>query len=599
MPWFPRMLKLPMRTRWCERPLELRIGSAPSACRFVSQHTAQSRHQAPLCRTNPCQLLQFTVGRQPRSDFAPKQVRFQPTQTPFSRPLHLFGRPVWSSSHSSPLYTIQNPNAPTAGQRGNFTYVNRFLVLVAVSGTILAVTLVGSFYLLYHYVEQALDPALGDARLLATTEKDNFAAVRKYLVSALVREHVMPDYRAALEYLTDARSLLIKEHSFMPNDPLVVELTLRIAELCDRLDDLSRAYAEYSRVWQQMTGPSRETFWSQTHQQWKATDQFLNDHYGQAVGRDPQFTQQRYRPTAADHDTHRQELITLVRLATQLGAVCVRQQRYDEAVEVLGHGLQWAKTLHGDTTSHGGTNQPSRLQTYIRQTGRWVLYEPHDWHYLELKLIGSMGDAYALKGQLASAYTLYQEALTRYRQYAPGRPNLSATAPHEPTAVPSAQISPIWTTLNTFLLRGQVSLPALLDPPLARHYVGAPGQFITTAEATTPSSAIDTWACFDAALMDHLGEVSHGLGRTHESDQWFQSSLTVSEAKSGIPICDQCASLTLGHLAMVAETREHPDQAMAFWRAAGAKAESATDDARLNICKTQIARLREASAPTE
>ncbi|KAJ1976948.1 hypothetical protein H4R35_002490 [Dimargaris xerosporica] len=524
---------------------------------------------------------------------------FRPTQAPFARSLHLFGRPLWPANSNSLLYTIHSPNTPAAGQRGNFTYVNRFLGLVVVSGTILAVALVGSFYLLYHYVEQALDPALGDVRLMANTEKDSFAAVRKYLVSALVREHVMPDCKAALEYLTDARDLLIKEHSFTTSDPLVVELTLRIAELCDRLDNLPRAYVEYSRVWQQMAGPSRDVFWTQTHQRWQETDQFLQDQHGEAADRGPQFAQQRYRPIAADHDTRHQELITLVRLATQLGAVCVRQQRHDEAIDVLGHGLQWAQALHDAANAQSNTDKPSRLQTYIRQTGRWVLYNSDDWHFLELKLIGSMGDAYALKGQLESAYALYQEALARYQRYAPGRPHLSTTSSHEPSTVPSAQISSIWTTLNTFLLRDQVSIPALLDPPLARHYVGTPGQFIATTEITTSSAAVDTWVCFDAALMDHLGEVSHGLGRTHESDQWFQSSLTVSEAKSGIPICDQCASLTLGHLAMVAEARKHPTQALAFWRAASAKAENAADNVRLKICKAQLARLRDINASTE
>ncbi|RKP34458.1 hypothetical protein BJ085DRAFT_28820 [Dimargaris cristalligena] len=452
-----------------------------------------------------------------------------------------------SSGPKSPLYSLRSASIRADANRGNFTYINRIAVALCISALALTVSVASSFYLLFDYIETELSP-IDDT---SGRVKD---PARKYLLSAAIREQILPSSDSALLYLQRARTMLLKEQGFTERDPVIVEITQRIAEHMDLQGRLIEAAREYTKVWDYHVG-SGDT-----------------------------------EPSTEPKPLDAANLVFKIRLALQFGAVNVGLTRWDAAKAQLGAGLLWISQLNSlveaESATSRGTGNP--WHTSIRQGGRPVIYNIHDVHLMEIRIIERLGDTYALQSQLPAAQRLYSDALTKYHSY---RALRDQAIQRGDLQLPTWRSVPHhWLWLNDEVYNGQIDLAGFYFPPVAA--VASLSRRRSMAKDHNKYPVVDPWVCVDAQLMDHLGEIKYGLGQREDADSWLASSRGVVERNSGIPACDSCAAVIYSHIARISEFNNQPEAAMAHWLVASRKAEAAKDAVLMEKCNRNLFQLQ-------
>ncbi|KAJ1648822.1 hypothetical protein IWQ61_009893 [Dispira simplex] len=466
--------------------------------------------------------------------------------------------------------------------RGALNYTGRAALLFGMAGCFSVIILAGLVYTLMDYVGNDMAPV--DDRIKNPA--------RVYMISASIRDLVLPDTNSALNYLKEALKALAKTSEpedakvdssqkttstkLEPGDPALVELYLRMGELLDQQGQWMEAFREYRLVYDAYFNDPE--FWA------RLAKVYWGEHPTLAF---PNSDDQ------ADTTLNTQQHLMKTLLATQVGAVLLRTEAYSEAKDYLGKGLQNLQRLNSSSAT--SDENASVWHTWIRQNGRWVRYDIHDLHFLELRLIHTLAEAHALQGDLDTAYTLYKEALNRLTCYRTQRQRALKLVQISLDTIDTVPWH--WRVINRYLMREQISLSPFFTPVMASQYLSNREQYVPRDQGEFPqrqdSRPIDSWACLDAQWIDRLGELSYGLGRREEAEQWFQEALTLSDTSEVIPACSACASVVLGHMAVLAEKRRQIREAQIYWQSATDKAEAAEDQPRVIHCQSQLDRLRQ------
>ncbi|KAJ1969089.1 hypothetical protein IWQ62_000847 [Dispira parvispora] len=476
----------------------------------------------------------------------------------------------------------RHPMVQSESSRGALNYTGRAALLFGMAGCFSVIMLAGLVYSVMDYVGNDMAPV--DDRIKNPG--------RMYLISAAIRDLVLPDTQSALNYLKEASKVLAKSSEsddakidsskeatgtkLEPGDPALIELYLRMGELLDQQGQWMEAFKGYQLVYNAYFNNPK--FWAQLAKAY--------------WGEHPTLAFPNSDGQADTTLTTQQHLMKTI-LATQVGAVLLRTEAYAEAKDYLGKGLQNLQQLDNNLSNSDGN--ASVWHTWIRQSGRWVRYDIHDLHFLELRLIHTLAEAHALQGDLDTAYTLYKEALNRLTRYRAQRQQALKLGQISLDTIDTVPWH--WRLINRYLMREQIALSPFFTPATASQYLSNREQYVPRDQDELPQwqdpRPIDNWACLDAQWMDRLGELSYGLGRREEAERWFQEALTLSDTSDVIPACAACASVVLGHMAVLAEKHCQPREARIYWQSATGKAEEAEDLPRVIYCQSQLDRLRQ------
>ncbi|KAJ1653967.1 hypothetical protein IWQ61_006021 [Dispira simplex] len=540
--------------------LSSRLTKMPASSPFLGWSPTVRSRLSPL-GTNLTAVQSFHTSRT-TSWVAPWKRRQSPTE-----PYHLVKRHPMVQSESS---------------RGALNYTGRAALLFGMAGCFSVIILAGLMYTLMDYVGNDMAPV--DNRIKNPA--------RVYLISASIRDLVLPDTNSALNYLKEALKALAKTSEpedtkadssqkttstkLETGDPALVELYLRMGELLDQQGQWMEAFREYQLVYDAYFNDPK--FWA------RLAKVYWGEHPTLAF---PNPDDQ------ADTTLTTQQHLMKTLLATQVGAVLLRTEAYSEAKDYLGKGLQNLQRLNSSPAT--SDENASVWHTWIRQNGRWARYDIHDLHFLELRLIHTLAEVHALQGDLDTAYTLYKEALNRLTRYRTQRQRALKLGQISLDTIDTVPWH--WRVINRYLMREQITLSPFFTPATASQYLSNREQYVPRDPGEFPQRQdprpIDSWVCLDAQWMDRLGELSYGLGRREEAEQWFQEALTLSDTSEAIPACSACASVVLGHMAVLAEKHRQLREAQIYWQSATDKAEEAEDQPRVIHCQSQLDRLRQ------
>ncbi|KAJ2654247.1 hypothetical protein IWW48_006232 [Coemansia sp. RSA 1200] len=330
-------------------------------------------------------------------------------------------------------------------------YIGMVKLVSAVSG--LLVVGVGGFYVaLNHHLDTnwPTDPRI--------TGRET----RRLLRGAAMREHVAPDPQMAYMFLLHALQQVYKDGELAEHDEPVQELQVRLARAASLLGERAPAKSILLRAWS------------------RVVDDLDRFRVGlQKEDPDPPGG-------AATRYAEDWVLGQVCRVAEVLGPMLLLDKDHALATRVYGTALRAAKTM-GDRRRRGSGD---------KSNNGTVDGDSADGGLLQLRQINyatSLGEAFAIKGDLASANLILRGVLHEIRER-------------------------------------------------NKHRAAAAG--------------VDGWTCLDAVVMLDLAQVARQAGELDDARAWVDSGLQAVAAQEPRPwACDNCRGHLMYQLAAIAESK--------------------------------------------
>ncbi|KAJ2721611.1 hypothetical protein GGI07_003848 [Coemansia sp. Benny D115] len=273
---------------------------------------------------------------------------------------------------------------------------------------------------------------------------------RRLLRGAALREHLAPNPQVAYLFLLRALEQIYADGVLAEGSEAVQELVVRLARAADQMGE---------------SGPALNMLW----ESWRRCTEEKDNGY---------------------EDVWRRKQVC--RVAEVLGPMVMRSGDAQAAIEVYGRALREAKGLDDGMPD-------SDVQGL------------DDLRVVEAGFVASLGEAFALSGDLDSARVLLQGLLGEIRERNERR---------------------------------------LAEKP---------------ANARLP---VDKWTCLDAIVMLDLAQVALRQEGPEQSSRWALSGLEATQAQKGVRACDNCQSHLVCHLALLAERSGDLDNARRLYATA-------------------------------
>ncbi|KAJ2804442.1 hypothetical protein H4R20_002507 [Coemansia guatemalensis] len=367
------------------------------------------------------------------------------------RALSRFSVPAVARAARGPVVTRQRRVISTFHMdntpRGKLEpYMSAVKIVSSIAGLVMLG--VGGFYIaLNRYIDQNWPvPA-------EVTRKET----RKLLRGAAMREHVAPDPRIAYMFLLRALEQIYSDGELAEDSETVQEIVVRLANAAARIGERGPAENMLDVAWGRVVDDKGRLVANPVAKPRRVSDEW------------------RY--------------MQVCRVAEVLGPLQIDGEKYEAAIRTYGTALRAAKyALDQHNSSVNGDERDELLLKHANY-------------------VTSLGEAFALSGDIESAKTLLMGVLKELRERQAGQTEYTR-------------------------------------------------------------SIADMWTCLDAVVMLDLAQIAQRSGQLDESEKWANSGLAVVRKWPGVASCDNCQSHLLAHLAHVAELDADHDSALDIYSTA-------------------------------